>query len=72
MGASWLVKTYPDMPVIRQRGSIEHRTDELCGQYHDIDFLSFKGVSIDLDGTRMKVCWSALPDLNRSRMLVER
>ena len=28
--------------------------------------MEFKGVSIYLAGTRMKVCWSALPDLNRS------
>ena len=38
MGASWLVKAYPDVPVIRQRESIEHRTDELYGQCHEIDF----------------------------------
>ena len=29
IGASWLVKAYPDMPVICQRDSIEHMTDEL-------------------------------------------
>lgn len=40
MGASWLVKAYPDVPVMRQCESIEHRTDELYGQCHEIDFFS--------------------------------
>ena len=40
MGALWLVKAHPEIPMIHRLESIEHRTDELYGQYHDIDFFS--------------------------------